>query len=164
MLPPLKPLIFAALVIGLAACSTDPKQPPSDEADRAREALSGYLAALNEGRFTEAAALYGGSLDVLAEVSPGIDPQDQIALLKAACTQIGYQCLKVRSVGLQEQVSSTEYLFEVEFDNPDGSLFVLGPCCGEDETGMPPRSKFSFTVVKEPAGTFRVLTLPVYVP
>ena len=45
-----------------------------------------YLAALNEGRYTEAAQLYGDAYDQLLDYNPGLDPSDKPALLKAGCT------------------------------------------------------------------------------
>ena len=53
------------------------------------------------------------------------------------------------------------YLFDVEFTSPDGTLFVQGPCCGETEG--PTFSSFPFRVKKIESG-FVVLDLPPYVP
>jgi hypothetical protein len=36
--------------------------------------------------------------------------------------------------------------FTVEFTNDDGSLFVLGPCCGATEMEMSPKTQFVYTV------------------
>ena len=57
-----------------------------------------------------------------------------------------------------------EFTFIVEFNNPDGNLFVRGPCCGTTETEQPPVSKFEFAVQKMMDGQFKVMTPPVYVP
>jgi len=40
------------------------------------------------------------------------------------------------------------YVFQVKFNNPDGSLFILGPCCGASETGMPPVSQLKYAKPK----------------
>jgi hypothetical protein len=56
------------------------------------------------------------------------------------------------------------YSFQVEFNHPDGSLFVLGPCCGANETGMPPVSQFEFTVTRNAQGKFVVLDMSLYAP
>jgi hypothetical protein len=56
------------------------------------------------------------------------------------------------------------YVFQVEFNNPDGSLFVLGPCCGASETEMPPVSQFEYGVARNADGKFLVMELPPYVP
>jgi hypothetical protein len=53
---------------------------------------------------------------------------------------------------------------DVEFSLPDGTLFVLGPCCGATETEMPPVSSFAFRVQRQPDGAYAVLDLPPYVP
>jgi hypothetical protein len=46
----------------------------------------------------------------------------------------------------------------------DGSLFVLGPCCGANETEMPPVSQFEYKVTRDASGQFVVMDLPPYVP
>jgi len=50
--------------------------------------------------------------------------------------------------------------------NPDGSLFVLGPCCWSTETDFPPQSQFEFTVLRVPqtGNIYLVQQLPIYVP
>lgn len=57
-----------------------------------------------------------------------------------------------------------EYLFVVELSNPDGTLFVLGPCYGGNETDVPLVSQFEYRVRKLANEKFVVLDLPVYVP
>ncbi len=56
------------------------------------------------------------------------------------------------------------YIFQVEFSNLDGSLFVLGPCCGANETEMPPVSQFEYTVSRNADHRFVVMNTPPYVP
>jgi hypothetical protein len=120
---------------------------------------------LNAGRYQEASQLYGGSYEVLINNNPGLDPQDHAALLRNACTANGFQCLQVRSAYLQEQVASrAKFRFMVEFSTPDVQLFVRGPCCGASETEMPSESEFTFAVVLNEDGEYRVRDLPVYVP
>lgn len=57
-----------------------------------------------------------------------------------------------------------KFIFTVEFANPDGSLFVLGPCCGSTMTDVPPQSRFDFLVMRVPqlGNVLLVQTLPVY--
>jgi hypothetical protein len=73
------------------------------------------------------------------------------------------QCLEVRSAKFEQQVGDS-YIFQVEFSNADGSLFVLGPCCGSNATEMPPVSQFEYTVMRNPDGKFVVMNMPPYVP
>ena len=75
----------------------------------------------------------------------------------------GLKCLSIRTIVCEEEVSPTEFRFTVEFTNYDGSLFVLGPCCGATETEMPPQTQFVYTV-KRVEDRFLVQDLPVYVP
>ena len=136
---------------------------PSADLEAARQALTGYFAALNDGRYGEAAGYYGGSYEILTGYNPDIPPEDYEALLDAGCRYNGLQCLKVREIVKAEQLSPTEFSLTAEFANPDGSLFQRGPCCGEDPAQSPPESQFTFTVVKRD-GKFLVQELPVYVP
>lgn len=141
---------------------TPEPRPIATDLDLAREALIGYFAALNEGRYADAAELFGGSLEYPISVNPDVDPGDPAALLEAACTR-QLQCLRVLSVVEEQAVSDSEFRFLVEFQNADGELFVLGPCCGATEAEMPPVSQFLYTVIKD-GDSFRVQELPVYVP
>jgi hypothetical protein len=148
------------------ACGTFNPAVGSDDLASARAALEAFFDALNGGQYTKAAELYGGSYEELIGLNPDTDPNDHAALLERACTINGYQCLRVKNIVQQAQDWPDTYTFTVEFANPDGSLFVLGPCCGATETDMPPQSRFDFTVMKVPqaGGMFRVQRLPVYMP
>ena len=50
--------------------------------------------------------------------------------------------MNVHDVTQAEQIAEDEYQFVVRFDAGGGEIFVLGPCCGADETEMPPVSEF----------------------
>ena len=63
---------------------------------------------------------------------------------------------------LKEQIDET-FVFTVEFSNPDGSRFVLGPGCGVSATEMPPVEQFTYRVAHQD-GQYRVLDMPVFVP
>jgi hypothetical protein len=136
----------------------DAKAPP--EKDEAEQALREYLSALNEGDFILGAKLYGGTTDLLQVWNPDIT-NDLPALLKRACTQNGLVCMIPLSIAYRGIDANGSYQFRVEFSNPDGSLFVQGPCCG-DENG-PSVTSFLFRVVKAENG-YVVLDLPPYVP
>jgi hypothetical protein len=123
-----------------------------------------FFTALNEGDYAAAGSLYGGSYETLTGWNPDVPASDVIALWQRACEQNGLQCLPVREVVSQEQVSANVLKFIVHFRNPDGSLFVLGPCCGEDETSMPPVSEFECNVARTSSGDFKAMCLPPYVP
>lgn len=148
------------IVMALFLCSC---LPPSDETDQARQALVAFFDLLSQGQYAEADELYGSDYEVLMYYNPTLDPSDHAALWGNACTINGAQCLPVRAARLKEQAGD-EYIFTVEFSNPDGTLFVLGPCCGATETEMPPASQFEYRVQKTADGKFVVLDLPVYVP
>jgi len=132
----------------------------------ARAVLVAFFDALNAGWYSEAAVQYGGSYEELIDMNPDVDPNDHAALLERACTINGFQCLKVKEIVQQVQDWPDTYIFTIEFLNPDGSLFVLGACCGASETDMPPQSRFDVVVRRLPqaVNSLQVQSLPVYVP
>jgi hypothetical protein len=130
----------------------------------ARKALEAYFAALREGRYADAAALFEGETQLLAEWNPDVDPVNHPALFERGCTQNGLVCnLSIASYVEERRISPTDYQFTVELSNPDGSLFSRGPCCGGDPHKSSPETRFAFTV-REINGEYQVLDLPVYVP
>lgn len=150
--------------VSSAACET--LTPASADLAKARGALTAFFDALNGGQYAKAAELYGGSYEELIDMNPDTDPNDHAALLENACAINGFQCLKVKGIVQEVQDWPDTFTFTLEFSNPDGGLFVLGPCCGASETDTLPRSRFEFTVMRvlQAGNTFRVQRLPVYVP
>jgi hypothetical protein len=145
-------------LLALAACAPG----TSNETQQAQETLTNFFVLLHDGKYAEADALYGGSYDGLTAMNPDIDPNDHAALWENGCTLNGYMCLTSKNVISATQAGDT-FHFVVEFANADGSLFVLGPCCGATETEMPPVSQFEYTVTKV-GEKFFVQGLPPYVP
>lgn len=150
-------LVLMSLLLG--ACA-----PMNDKTGQARQALVDFFSHLEEGDFDTAQELYGGSYEVLIGFNPSLDPDDHAALWENACSLNGFQCLGVRTATFKELTVQGEYIFTVEFNLPDGTLFVLGPCCGATETEMPPVSQFEYRVIEDTDGNYVVLDLPVYVP
>lgn len=132
--------------------------PVLDDLDQARATLIAYLSALNEGRYAEAAQLYGGSYELLHEYNPGVAPSDKAGLLEGACTANGFVCARVHAIVDAEARSPTEFVFTVELEE-NGKVFVFTPPPGAEGQS---RSRFPFTVVKAD-DTFLVLDLPPYV-
>jgi len=142
-----------------------PSAPTLDaNAAEARNVLLRFFTALNSGDYGTAASVYGGSYETLIAWNPDLPATDLIALWQRACEQNGLQCLPVHEVVGEQALSANVLKFTVHFRNPDGSLFVLGPCCGENETTMPPVSEFECNVARTSSGDFKVLCLPPYVP
>lgn len=131
--------------------------------EQAKQALTDFFTYLNQSDYAKADLLYAGDYQTMIDWNPDVDPNDHQTLWKNACTMNGLQCLKVRSATLRAE-KANEFVFTVEFSNPDGSLFVRGPCCGATETEMPSVSQFDYTVLKDAEGQFKVVDLPVYVP
>jgi len=129
----------------------------------AYDTLVNFLTFLHTKKYEEAVPLYGGEYEQLQVFNPQIDPNNRLALWASACDNQLLQCLEVRSATFQQLVGDS-YIFQVEFSNPDGTQFVLGPCCGADETEMPPISQFEYTVSRTSDGQFVVMNTPPYVP
>ncbi len=136
----------------------------SSETELAIRTLTTFFSHLHAGDYEQAAALFGGSYDIMIDHNPEVNPDDHAALFRNACRINGAQCLEIGSVVLEGRPAPTEFKFAVEFTNDDGSLFVLGPCCGATEADQPPQSVFFYTVVKSTADEYVVLEMPVYTP
>lgn len=151
-------------MIFLASCTAQaaPTSQPST-VDEAQDVLNNFLTLLHTENYSEAAPLYGGEYEALEVFNPQIDMSDRVALWTWVCENRLLQCLEVRSTEFLHQEGDT-YVFQVEFTNPDGSLFVLDPCCGANETEMPPVAQFEFTVTRNANGKFVVMNTPPYVP
>ncbi len=169
---PGKILVASAIILlSLTACTsliasptTSPTVASTADVDAARQALVGFLESLNQGRFEEAAQAYAGEYEAISVFDPTIPLDDHPALLRNACASSNLRCLAPRSAVLKQAPTATEVVFLVEFNNPDGTTFTRGPCCGATETEMPPESTFEFRMVTANGGKFSVLDLPPYVP
>ena len=168
-------ILFLSLTLILVSCTSQPinaivvtstpLEPTSlpSTASEAHAVLIDFLTLLHEKSYAEAVPLYGGEYEQLQVFNPELDPNDRISLWSWACDNQLLQCLEVRSATFKE-LKGDSYLFQVEFSRADGSLFVLGPCCGADETEMPPVSQFEFTVSRNAEHRFVVMNTPPYVP
>ena len=166
----MKGFLMVLFIIVLAACAprsvnvsqSAPTSLPST-AGEAYDVLINFLTRLHTKNYTDAVPLYGGEYEQLQVFNTEIDPHDHVALWKWACDNQLLQCLEVRSATFKE-LRGDSYIFQVEFSNSDDSLFVLGPCCGANETEMPSVSKFEYTVSRNADHRFVVMNTPPYVP
>lgn len=152
------------IVVGLWLGGCAPAAEPVAQQQAAQQALTDFFRLLHEGRYQEATELYGGTYEVLTTWNPEQDPSDHAGLFESGCSRNGLRCLEVRQVSLLEASPDGRYVFEVQYRNEDGSLFVLGPCCGATATEMPPVDTFSVTLETTSDGRLLVMDLPVYVP
>ncbi len=151
----------------LAACAPTPAAPtatstPIPELAQAERALTGYFAALANARFAEAATVYAGPVASLRANNPDVNPADHASLLERYCNQNGGVCLPVGKYTQRTAPAQDTFVFGVEFANPDGTTFEIGPCCGEEDTGQRTR-EFTYTVLLLD-GEYQVFKLPPYVP
>ena len=128
--------------------------------ESAEGAISDFLAALHSRDYILAAKLYGGDTSILADWNPDIT-NDLPAWLERGCTQNGLMCLTPRSLTYRGPDADGALQFLVEYNNPDGTLFQRGPCCG-DESGA---TETNFLVrARQQDDLWLVLDLPPYVP
>jgi Tol biopolymer transport system component len=163
--PPVEKAAAASLSFGPTATVPAPTVAAREEAGDealAREALLSFFSLLQKSQYAKALAFYRGSFGTLIDWNPTVDPRDRTTLFQRGCEINGLECqLHIRSAQLKDRIAPVGYRFVVEFENADGSLFVLGPCCGGNETDTPPISQFEYTVIKDGQGHFRVQELPV---
>lgn len=157
MKKPFHRALLALMLILLASCSS------LTEVGQAQQVLERYFSALAADDYAMADSLYGGDYQLFLDWNHDLSADDYTALWERACKWNGLNCLAVRSATLIAQQADV-FTFSVEFSNPDGSLYILGPCCGADETTMPPLSRFDIRVRRDADGQFKVLDLPVYSP
>jgi hypothetical protein len=159
-------VVLACLLVACAAPVASATEDTTD-LDHARQTLIDFFSLLSNRDYEGAVLRFAddAETDFYATAlrnNADVDPASPAALMQAACT---YQlrCMEILNLISSEQVSETNFVFMVEFANPDGTLFVLGPCCGSNETEMPPVSQFEYRV--EMVGSeFFVHGSPVYVP
>lgn len=135
----------------------------SGESEPARQALITFFSELSRGNYENASQLYGGSYEILTSFNPDIDADDHVALWENGCKINGLQCLTTRRIAFNELNDKGEYIFTVEFNTPDGTLFVLEACCGENQSTTS-QFQFEYRVMEGKDGKFLVLDMPVYMP
>ncbi len=155
---PIPRIVCVLTVVLLSACVLN-----NGDAEQARQALIAFFEKLSSGQYEGAVQLYGGGYETLVGYNPDTDPDDHATLWQNGCQVNGFQCLTVRTATFNERTAKGEYILTVEFNLPDGSLFVLEACCGENPT-TPPQFQFEYRVVEGGDGQFRVLDMPVYMP
>jgi hypothetical protein len=130
--------------------------------ESARNALVTFFEDLRDKKYTAAAEKISPSTyDFLAGLNSDITQAED--LLKFGCEESELlHCSVIKEIATEEALSSTEFLFNVVFTNPDGSLFALGPCCGEEEGES--QTHFDYHVTKIGADQFLILEAPVYHP
>jgi hypothetical protein len=124
--------------------------------------LTEFFAALHQGRFEDAEALYGGPYDVLQDINPDTDPEAHARLFERYCTHNGGVCLPVGSITARGTAEDGGEVFVVQFTSGDCTAFGRGSYCGEPDTRAR-TTEFAFTV-RDTDGTMRVMELPPYVP
>ena len=162
-------LLLFVLIIGsnvLVSCTVPGLKPESENLpslESARSTMINFLDALNQKKYTDAAMIFGGDLDILRSYNPDIDPDDAGLLFERACQFNGFQCMQLKMVVSEDQIDDHTFVFTIELKTSQGDLFVLGPCCGATEEEMPPVSQFQMTVAYS-NNAYRVMDLPPYVP
>ncbi len=149
-------LIFCLIANGCRAVG-------SADLQAAQDTLTAFFTMLAHQAYDQAPVLYGGDYEPLHNMNPFVQPDDLEGLWRAACEVNGYQCLEIHDVVASNLDAQGVYHFTVEFQQKNGALLVVGPCCLAAETLTPPRSQFEFTV-RSVKGKFLVQDLPVLTP
>lgn len=160
-------ILLIAVCLAFTGCGIwpwDSGELNRTDAELAQKALADFFWHLSQGKYQEAADLYGGSYDILASYNPDLDPEDYPALWERACEINGFQCLQVEEILVVEEIPPSEFQLTASFRTSAGEVLQLDACCGEDPDGQPPQTQFTFWVHKSSAGDFLVLDLPVYMP
>jgi hypothetical protein len=143
--------------------SEPPVSQTIEPINEARQTLVAYFRLLSEKNYSQAVQYQGYSWQTFIDKNPDLKPDDYPGLLREACETNGFRCLKIRTIIEDKEISPEEFLFKVEFANPDGSVFRRGPCCGATEETMPTQTFFDYTM-KRADNQWKVATQPVYVP
>ncbi|CAA9295540.1 MAG: hypothetical protein AVDCRST_MAG93-4225 [uncultured Chloroflexia bacterium] len=118
-----------------------------------RNVTRAFLLALSDGRYSAASQLYGGSYEQLRANNPDIAPGDKAELLRRACTQNGFQCMRPKGMRSVSSSSAEEHV-NVSFVKEDGTTFQH-PFNSETE--------FTFTTAYQ-NNRWVVVDLPPYLP
>lgn len=128
-----------------------------DSINQAKDTLVSFFDFLYNKKYEEAAEIFSGGYGAIIMWNPDIDPQDHSSMLRRACEYNDFQCnLRVSKVVKEEQISSMEYHFTIEFKREDGSIYVRPNNKGERI------SQFSFSLVKDCNDKYFVVDWPFY--
>jgi hypothetical protein len=170
---------FVVPLLLLASCGrTDPEPPAGGESPppvtpeavglladsgSARTVLARYWEHLSEGRYEEAAELYGGNWREAGAtwVEPHFaDTMSTAGFLRHACGGLLVCSLRLEEVRRVELKDPTRLQLTTTLEHTSGGRFLRGPCCGEEGA---PQDTFTF-VLRKQSGEFVVEELPIYVP
>ena len=159
-------LVLLFCMVLLASCRPNVPLPRTDTPLRfiARNTMVQFFADLNNAEYGDAVQHYGGAYEELQYFNPGVDPADRVALLRAGCEVNGLLCMQLMTAEQVSVENGLTFHYKVSYRAPDGTEFVLGPCCGASETEMPPMRYFDVTVRCDQQDACLVMDLPPYVP
>ncbi len=98
---------------------------PPNKLEMARNALTTYFSLLHDGRYSEAVSYYGGDYERLRNWNPVVEKNDYVTLFRNGCTGNGFNCLRIKNIVRERQLSPVEFQFIVEFMKNNGSLFIV---------------------------------------
>jgi len=137
--------------------------PIASRAERAEKTLIEFFDLLNQEDYQTATAYYGGNYETLIGMNPTLTPSNHALLLAYACRKNGFACRQILKTTFLD-LSGSDYSFEVEIMNADGTQLSRGACCGEDLVSVEPQITFIYRVLETKEGGYLVLDLPVYIP
>jgi hypothetical protein len=136
--------------------------PPATDLDAAREAMLSFFSALNEWRYDDAAALFGGSYDIYKTQDEAISADQPGMAWQIICTS--EFCLPVSDILESRQSASDTYEFLVGFASDNGFRFDYSICCGNFDP-TPSTTWFVYSVkVEKVDGQWKVMGGPIPLP
>ncbi|MEX2143532.1 MAG: hypothetical protein WD740_02975, partial [Anaerolineales bacterium] len=113
-------ILHFGLALGLALASCASPAPPTETEtnalDQAQQTLIEFFDLLVAGNYDRATALHVADADfydTLKRDNPEIDPNDQAALLQAACT-FQLRCMRILRVVSRQGLGANQFQFVVE--------------------------------------------------
>lgn len=142
------------------------KQTDTLEIQLAGKTLNQFFSYLHDKKFDKALELFEPSdeergWESMESFSPTEERNDKVKMLKNYCEVVG-TCFKSKVLEVKK-INDAEYELTAQFIEDNGSVFVLGPCCGATEEEMPAQKEFKYKV-KKINGDFKVTNAPVYRP
>lgn len=135
-------------------------------------AMVDFFDSLEQKNYDLAIPLFDGLYNQLREWNPEVSYYDLGTLWKQGCEMNGLNCLKIKEILSKENVDpiaifkddvldswsdkagkyTKVYKYTVTFKNDDGTLFEVGPCCGQEDDSRV--SEFDVLVGQNDKGSF----------
>jgi WD40 repeat protein len=139
-----------------------------DQVIMAKQVLLTYLDDLNQGKYSDAAALYYSNqvapnspdYQFLKKSHPQLDLSNIPGVLQVTCEDKRFPCGKFRDVVFQGDMNGLGISFYVEYAAPDGSALASPIPCTQIGSTCAPTTAFLFGLMKSDSGEYKLVSLP----